>query len=237
MAGHSKWANIKHKKEREDTKRGKAFGRMNKEITVAARLGGGDPTTNPRLRQLIEKSKAINMPRDNIQRAIKKGTGELPGVQYEHMKYEGYGPYGIAVMVETLTDNKNRTVASIRHLFSAQGGNLGETGSVSWMFEQRGVIRARGNDITEDELLEKLIDFDIINILKNDFFSIICTIKSLEQVKKALIDLNLVIESADLEWIAKTPTTLPDDQTEKVYTFLRILDDQEDVQNIYTNLA
>jgi len=237
MAGHSKWANIKHKKEREDAKRGKAFGRMNKEITVAARLGGSDPTTNPRLRQLIDKSKAINMPRENIQRAIKKGTGELPGVQYEHMKYEGYGPYGIAIMVETITDNKNRTVASIRHLFSAQGGNLGEAGSVSWMFEQRGVIRARGNDITEDELLEKLLDFDIIDIMKNDFFSIICTIKSLEQVKKALIDLNLVIESADLEWIAKTPTTLPDDHAEKVYTFLSILDDQEDVQNIYTNLA
>lgn len=237
MAGHSKWANIKHKKEREDAKRGKAFGRMNKEITVAARLGGGDPITNPRLRQLIDKSKSINMPRENIQRAIKKGTGELPGVQYEHMKYEGYGPYGIAVMVETLTDNKNRTVASIRHLFSAKGGNLGETGSVSWMFEQRGVIRARGNDITEDELLEKLIDYDVIDIIKNDFFSIICTIKSLEEVKKALIALNLVIESADLEWIAKTPTTLPDEQAEKVYDFLNVLDDQEDVQNIYTNLA
>lgn len=237
MAGHSKWANIKHKKEREDAKRGKAFGRMNKEITVAARLGGGDPATNPRLRQLIDKSKTINMPRENIQRAIKKGTGELPGVQYEHTKYEGYGPYGIAVMVETLTDNKNRTVASLRHLFSSKGGNLGEAGSVSWLFEQRGVIRAHGNAITEDELLEKLLDFDIIDIIKNDFFSIICTIKSLELVKKALIDLNLVIESADLEWIAKTATTLPDDQAEKAYDFLSILDDHDDVQNVYTNLA
>jgi len=236
MAGHSKWANIKHKKEREDAKRGKAFGRMNKEITVAARLGGGDPATNPRLRQLIDKSKTINLPRENIQRAIKKGTGELPGIQYEHMKYEGYGPYSIAVMVETLTDNKNRTVASLRHLFSSKGGNLGETGSVSWMFEQRGVIRARGNTITEDELLEKLLDFDIIDIIKNDFFSIICTIQSLELVKKALIDLKLVIESADLEWIAKTSATLPDDQAEKAYDFLSTLDDHEDVQNVYTNL-
>jgi len=238
MAGHSKWANIRHKKGREDAKRGKIFTRLTKEITVVAREGGGDPAHNPRLRQLIDKAKEANMPRDNVERAIKKGTGELPGVNYEEIMYEGFGPYGIAVLVETLTDNKNRTVASLRHLFSAKGGNLGETGSVNWMFEKRGVIRAHGDSMTEDELLEKLLDFDVNDIFKDEnLFSIQCEAKSLGDVKKATENLGLKLESAQLEWVPKTNTDLSEEQTKKAYDFLTVLDDHEDVQNIYTNLA
>lgn len=238
MAGHSKWANIRHKKGREDAKRGKAFTKLIKEVTVVARTGGGDPDHNPKLRQLIEKAKEINMPKENIERAIKKGTGELPGVHYEAISYEGYGPNGIAVLVETLTDNKNRTVADMRRLFSSKGGSLGESGSVSWMFERRGVIRAQDGSITEDELLEKLIDFDIVDITKDEnLFSIVCNVKSLEEVKQAVASLNLTVESSDLEWVPKTATTLPDDQAQKAYVFLSSLDDHDDVQNVYTNLA
>lgn len=237
MAGHSKWANIRHKKGREDAKRGKAFTKLIKEITVAARSGGGDPDHNPRLRQLVEKAKEINMPKDNADRAIKKGTGELPGVHYEAIQYEGYGPNGIAVLVETLTDNKNRTVADLRKLFSNKGGSLGESGSVSWMFEHRGVVRAQNDNITEDELLENLIDFDIVDIVKDEnLFSVICEVKSLEGVKKAVADLGFKVESADLEWVPKTTTSLPTDQAEKAYEFLGLLDDHDDVQNVFTNL-
>lgn len=238
MAGHSKWANIRHKKGREDAKRGKAFTKLIKEITVVARAGGGDPDHNPKLRQLIENAKEINMPKENTERAIKKGTGELPGVHYEAIRYEGYGPNGIAVLVETLTDNKNRTVADMRRLFSSKGGNLGETGSVSWMFERHGVVRAQDGSITEDELLEKLIDFDIVDITKDEnLFSIVCNVKSLEKVKKAVADLDLTIGSSNLEWVPKTATTLPDNQAQKAYEFLSTLDDHDDVQNVYTNLA
>ncbi len=237
MAGHSKWANIKHKKAKEDAKRGKAFTKLSKEITVAARLSGGDPSANPRLRLLIEKGRSINMPMENITRAIKKGTGELPGVSYEPRTYEGYGPFGTAVLVETLTDNTNRTVAEMRRLFTKHGGNLGETGSVNWMFEQKGVIRAE-TKLSEDELLELLIDFDISDIKKQENLAIIISdIKSLEQIKKIMVESNAIIESSDLEWIAKTPTELSKEQEEKVYTFLEILDDHDDVQNVYSNVA
>lgn len=238
MAGHSKWANIRHKKSREDAKRGKAFTKLIKEITVAARLGGGDVDSNPKLRQLVEKAKQINMPKENITRGIKKGTGELPGVQYEAMQYEGYGPFGVAVLVETLTDNKNRTVADLRHLFSSKGGNLGETGSVNWMFEHRGVVRAEIKNMSEDDLLEKLIDFDIVDITKDEnLFSVVCAIKSLDAVKKAIEGFGFAVQSADLEWVPKNMTTLSDDQAEKAYEFLSLLDDHDDVQSVYTNLA
>lgn len=238
MAGHSKWANIRHKKSREDAKRGKAFTKLIKEITVTARLGGGDPNHNPKLRQLIEKAKDINMPKENVARAIKKGTGELPGVHYEAVQYEGYGPYGIAVLVEVLTDNKNRAVADMRHLFSSKGGNLGDTGSVSWMFEHRGVIRARDTGLSEDDLLEKLIDYDIIDITKDEkLFSIVCGLKALDAVKKVVENLGLTIESADLEWVPKTTAALSENEATKAYEFLSALDDHDDVQNVFTNLA
>ncbi len=238
MAGHNKWSQIKHKKAKEDAKRGKAFTKIIKEITVAAREGGGDVAANARLRQLLEKSKEINMPAENATRAIKRGTGELPGVNYEEFTYEGYGPGGIAVIVETLSDNKNRTVASLRHIFSAKGGNLADTGSVGWMFEHLGVIRAF-NGISEDELLEKLIDFDIKDIRKNEdgIFSIICDPKSLDEVKQAVDKLGLKVEDATLEWVAKNTMELDDAAADKAFTFLSALQDDEDVQNVYTNLA
>src|SRR3990172_4071393 len=194
MSGHSHWATIKHKKAKEDAKRGKVFTKLIKEITIAAKASG-DLNANPRLRDLVAKAKDVNMPQENITRAIKKGTGELPGVSYEEQRYEGYGPFGIAVIVDALTDNKNRTVAELRHLFSAKGGNLGETGSVNWMFEQLGLIQAENNGKTEDELLETLLDYDIQDIqLEDNLFSIYCDPKSLESVKKAVEQAGLKIE-------------------------------------------
>jgi YebC/PmpR family DNA-binding regulatory protein len=235
MSGHSHWATIKHKKSKEDAKRGQAFTKLIKEITVAAKAGG-DPAGNPRLRLLIEKARDINMPLDNINRAIKRGTGELPGVIYEPMTYEGYGPYSIAVLVETLSDNKNRTIAELRHAFSGKGGNLGESGSVAWMFEKVGCIHANG-DITEDSLFEKLLDFDIKDIKKDgQSFIIYSEPKSLEAVKAALIALNLKVEKAEVEWLSKNSMNLSDDQAEKAYEFLSQLEDLDDVQNVYTNL-
>lgn len=237
MAGHSKWANIKHKKAKEDAKRGKAFTKLSKEITVVARMSGGDPAGNPRLRHLMDKGRAINMPLENITRAIKKGTGELPGVNYEEMLYEGYGPHGIAVLLEILTDNRNRTAGEMRRLFSINGGSLGETGSVAWMFEKQGVIRASG-ETTEDALLEHLIDFDISDISQDEStFTIHCDARATEQVRKSVENMGLKIETAELEWVAKNSTELPDDQAEAVYEFLSELDDHDDVQNVYSNLA
>ncbi|MFI5333226.1 MAG: YebC/PmpR family DNA-binding transcriptional regulator [Candidatus Babeliales bacterium] len=238
MSGHSKWATIKRKKAAIDAKRGKAFTKLIKEISVVARMGGGDPAGNPRLRLLIDKAKEINMPQDNIVRAIKKGTGELPGQQYEPFIYEGYGPNGIAIIVETLSDNKNRTVGELRHLFSTNGGSLGETGSVNWMFERMGVIEAESNTMTEDALLETLIDYAINDIsVDENWFTIQCDPKSLDEVKQVLINNGMRIESAQLEWVPKTQTTLPTDKAEKSYEFLSELDNQDDVQNVYTNLA
>lgn len=236
MSGHSHWATIKHKKSKEDAKRGQAFTKLIKEITVAAK-SGGDPSGNPRLRLLIEKARDINMPLDNISRAVKRGTGELPGIIYEAMTYEGYGPYGIAVVVDTLSDNKNRIVSELRHAFSGKGGNLGESGSVAWMFEKMGVIDIKG-EASEDALLEKLIDFDIKDV-KHDgsFFTVYCDPKSLEPVKAAIAGMNLKIEKAELEWVPKNIMTLPQDQAEKAYEFLESLQDLDDVQNVYTNLA
>lgn len=237
MSGHSKWATIKRKKAKEDAKRGKAFTKLIKEITVAARTGG-DPSSNPRLRLLIEKAKEINMPADNIARAIKKGTGELPGASYEEYIYEGYGPNGFAVIIETLTDNKNRSAAELRHIFSSKGGSLGETGSVGWMFERMGVVKAEGATIHEDRLLEKLLDFDISDVqIGEGWVAIYCDPKSVEKVKQITTSLGLSIESAQIEWVPKNTLNLPADQAEKAYDFLTALDDYDDVQNVYTNLG
>lgn len=237
MSGHNKWSQIKHKKAKEDAKRGKAFTKLIKEMTVSTREGGGDPAGNARLRQLIEKAKDINMPQDNITRAIKRGTGELPGVHYESYTYEGYGPFGIAVMIETLSDNKNRTVADMRHLFSKGGGTLGDSGSVSWMFKRMGVIRASGT-ISEDTLLEKLLDYDIKD-LKQDgtIFTIFVDTLLLDAVKKAAHTAGLTIESAEIEWVAQNTVSLTDAQSEKAVEFLSTLQDHDDVQNVYTTLA
>ncbi len=237
MAGHSKWANIKHKKAKEDGKRAKVFTKLIKEITIAAREGGGNPDGNPRLRLLMEKAREANMPIDNTMRAIKKGTGELPGQSYEECMYEGYGPNGIAVMVDVITDNKNRTVAEFRRLFSENSGTLGETGTVGWMFEKQGVVNAIGKK-TEDELLELLIDYDIKDIqIDDENITIYCDIKSLEAVKSAVEKAGLKIENAALEWVAKSSVSLPEDKAEKALSFLSTLQDHDDVENVYTNLG
>ena len=237
MAGHSKWANIKHKKAKEDAARGKSFTKLVKEITVVARDGGGDPAGNPRLRTLVDKAKQINMPQENIKRAIQKGTGELPGVSYEQIMYEGYGPAGIAVMLEVLTDNKNRAVAAVRSTFTKKGGNLAENGSVSWMFSQKGIIKAIGGTLSEDELFEKLLDFDVEDIQKEeDFFYITCDMKALDQVKQGATKAGLTVESADIEWAAKDKADLSENDAEKAYEFLSALEALEDVQNVYSNI-
>jgi len=237
MAGHSKWANIKHKKAKEDAKKGKAFTKIIKEITIAAREGGGNPDQNPRLRLLLEKGKQANMPLENAQRAIKKGTGELPGVNYEEYAYEGYAPCGIAVMIDALTDNKNRTVAELRRLFSENGGTLGDSGSVSWMFEKVGAVHATGT-LSEDELLEHLIEYDIKDIeINENNYDIYCDIKALEAVKSAVEKAGMKIESAGIEWIAKNTIALSSEQEDKVLAFLSELQDHDDVNNVYTTLG
>lgn len=238
MAGHSKWANIKHKKAKEDAKRGKAFTKLIKEITVAAREGGGDPTGNPRLRLLLEKGKEINMPLENTQRAIKKGTGELPGQSYESMLYEGYGPSSCAVIIDVLTDNKNRAISELRTFFNKQGGNLAESGSVAWMFDKLGVIRMPSEGVTEDELLEKLLEHDIKDLYEDDgLFVIHCDVPHIEEIKQKLNELHFAIESAEIEYVPKNTVPLEDTDAEKAYEFLGALEDLDDVQNVYTNIG
>ena len=239
MSGHSKWSTIKHKKAKEDSKRGKIFTKLIREITVAARDGGGDPVGNAKLRLILEKARAVNMPLDNVTRAIKKGTGELEGgAAYELFTYEGYGPHGVAVMVETLSDNKNRTVADLRHFFTKYHGNLAETGAVAWMFEHKGVIRANGK-LTEDEVIEKLLDYDLDDVrLVDGMFTITCKMQDLDALKKAVEGLGLHVESAQVEWVAKNPLALGDNAHEEgVFKLLEALDEMDDVQNVYANLA
>jgi len=239
MSGHSKWSTIKHKKAALDSKRGKLFTKIIKEISVAARAGGGDPQGNPRLRFLIEKARSVNMPSDNVMRAIKKGTGELPGQQYEAITYEGYGPEGVAVIIEVLTDNKNKAVAELRHVFSREGGNLGETGSVNWMFERSSVVHCTGENFTEDILLENFIEYPVKDIVKSEPNTFIVTGEphACETIKQAATELGLKIKEAELEWIPKTTVTLTESQEERALQFLNKLEEFDDVQNIYANLG
>ncbi len=236
MSGHSKWATIKRKKAAIDSKRGKEFTKLIKEITVTARQGGGDPTANPKLRLLMDKAKEINMPMDNTLRAIKRGTGEMPGVSYEEQNYEGYGPYGIAIVIDSLTDNKNRTVAELRRIFTVHGGSLAETGSVSWMFNRLGVIEVTGT-ISEDQLLELLLDYDVKDINFHDgIYTITSDPKVLEKVKQIIIDAGLKVERAELDLVAQNSSSLTSDDYEKAADFLSELEDHDDVQHLYTNL-
>jgi YebC/PmpR family DNA-binding regulatory protein len=237
MSGHSKWATIKHKKALLDAKRGKVFTKLLKEITVVARDGGGDPATNPRLRTLVEKARRANMPHDNLQRAIKKGTGELPGQTYESQIYEGYGPGGIAVIIDVLTDNKNRAVADLRHVFSRHGGRLGETGSVGWMFEFVGALRIPATTISEDNLIEMLLDYPVKDVVdEQELFAVVVDAKALDKVRQALQEHNLEIKSADLEWMPKNKVSLATEEEQKALEFLNALDELDDVQNIYSNV-
>lgn len=238
MAGHNKWSKIKHKKAHTDAKKGKIFTRIIKEITIAAKEGGGDPAHNARLRMLLDKAKEANMPVENATRAIKKGTGELPGVSYEAHAYEGYGPGGIAIFIETLTDNKNRTVADIRHTFSKHGGNLSESGSVNWMFNHLGSIKALAGGVSEDEMLEKLIEFDITSLeLEDGTFYIHCNSKELDLVRKAVETTGLKVTDSGLEWIPQSTMALSEADEEKALNLLSAIEDLEDVQNVYTNLG
>lgn len=236
MSGHSKWATTKRKKAAIDAKRGKIFTKLIKEITIAAREGGGDPAGNPRLRLAVDNAKAANMPADNIDRAIKKATGELEGVTYYELTYEGYAPAGVAVLVEVATDNKNRTVAEVRHVFSKYGGTMGETGSVAWMFDRKGVITLPKQGKTEDELMEISLDAGADDLqTEEEFFIIQTSLESFEPVRKAIADNNLAIENASLQWVARNLIPLKGEDAEKVLKLLENMEDNDDVQNVYTN--
>lgn len=238
MSGHSKWSTIKHKKAKEDAKRGKIFTRLIREISVAAREGGGDINANAKLRMIVDKARAENMPLDNITRAIKRGTGELEGANYEEVTYEGYGPHGIAVLVETLSDNKNRTVATVRSTFTRLGGNLGEGGSVAWMFDRKGVLRLPATGRTEDDFLEKLLDYNVEDVaIIDNVASVICAAEDLDTVKKGAEASGFTVEAAEIEWVPKNKIPLDTkDHEEKVYKFLEALEELDDVQNVYANI-
>jgi YebC/PmpR family DNA-binding regulatory protein len=236
MSGHSKWATTRRKKAVIDAKRGKMFTKLIKEITIAAREGGGDPEGNPRLRLAVDNAKAANMPQDNIERAIKKATGELEGQSYHELIYEGYGPGGIAIMVEVATDNKNRTVAEVRHLFGKGGGSLGETGSVAWMFDRKGVILIPQKGKTEDEVMEVILDEGAEDLhTGDDYFEVQTPLESFEPVRKALVNKNFEIENASLQWIAKNAVSIEGEEAEKVMKLIESLEDCDDVQNVFSN--
>lgn len=238
MAGHSKWAQIKHKKAATDAKRGKLFTKIVKEITVAARLGGGDPEGNPRLRTAIEKAKEVNMPAENIKRAIMKGTGELPGTTYEEVIYEGYGPGGVAVLIETLTDNKNRTVSEIRHIMSKNGGSLGEAGCVSWMFSKKGYILVEKTKVDEDTLMSIVLDAgaeDMKNDPKEENYEIIVAPENLNSVKKAIEEKNIPVALAEITMLPKSYVPVEGNTAEQMVKLIDILEDHDDVQNVYAN--
>jgi YebC/PmpR family DNA-binding regulatory protein len=236
MSGHSKWATTRRKKAVIDAKRGKMFTKLIKEITIAAREGGGDPEGNPRLRLAIDNAKAANMPQDNIERAIKKATGELEGHTYHELIYEGYGPNGIAIMVEVATDNKNRTVAEIRHLFSKGGGSLGENGSVAWMFDRKGIILLPKTNRTEDEIMEIILDEGAEDLhTEDDYFEVQTPLEAFEPVRKALANKNVEIENASLQWIAQNAVSVQGEDAEKIMKLIESLEDSDDVQNVYSN--
>lgn len=236
MSGHSKWATIKRKKAAVDAKRGKMFTRLIKEITIAAREGGGDLSGNPRLRLAVDNAKAANMPQDNIERAIKKATGELEGVTYHELIYEGYGPAGVAVLVEVATDNKNRTVADIRHIFSKNGGTLGENGSVAWMFDRKGIISLPKQGKSEDQIMEIILDAGAEDLqIEDDFFEIQTPLETFEPVRRALTEKNIDIENASLQWIAQNTISVSGDDAEKIMKLIEGLEDSDDVQNVYSN--
>ncbi|HRP91381.1 MAG: YebC/PmpR family DNA-binding transcriptional regulator [Ignavibacteriaceae bacterium] len=235
MSGHSKWATIKRKKAVLDSKRGKIFTKLIKEITIAAR-DGGDVNGNPRLRLAVDNAKAANMPLDNIERAIKKATGELEGVTYHELTYEGYGPAGAAVLVEVATDNKNRTVAEVRHLFSKNGGSMGETGSVAWMFDRKGVITLPAEGKKEADIMEIILEAGADDLTtEEDYFEITTSIESFETVRRALVDKNFNIENASLQWIAKNMIEVKGEDAEKTLKMIEGLEDLDDVQNVFSN--
>jgi YebC/PmpR family DNA-binding regulatory protein len=236
MAGHSKWANIRFRKGAQDAKRGKIFTRLIREITIAARLAGGDPAANPRLRTAIDKALGQNMPKDNIERAIKRGTGELEGVNYEEVRYEGYGPGGVAVLVECTTDNKNRTVSEVRHAFTKNGGNLGTDGSVAYLFNEIGVLGyPAGSD--EDAIMEAALEAGAEDVVTDDDGSIEVqtSLEDFAAVRDAMVNAGFEPEVAELTQRASTDISLNTDDGEKMLKLLDMLEDLDDVQNVFSN--
>jgi len=236
MSGHSKWSTIKRKKGATDAKRGKIFSGLIKEITVAARLGGSDPNANPRLRTAITTAKAENMPKDNIERAIKKGTGALEGVAYEEVYYEGYGPGGAAVLVQSLTDNKKRTVADIRYIFSKSGGSLGEAGCVAWMFEKKGLFVFEKDSVDEETLMGAVLDVGGEDIRDEEStLEVITALEDFEAVKKALDAGNLQFSLAEITMVPKSTVKLENKDAEQMLLLMDALEDADDVQKVYSN--
>jgi len=236
MSGHSKWATIKRKKAVTDAKRGKAFTQIIKEITIAARMSGGDPKGNPRLRLAIDKAKASNMPADNIKRAIQKGTGELPGVVYEDVSYEGYGPGGVALIIESVTDNKNRTVSEIRHLLERHSGKLGAANSVAWMFHRKGVIRIAKANNTEDELMNLIVEAGADDMItEEETYEILTSVENFETVRHTLEGKGIKMEEADIQLVPENTVKVGGKEAEQILKLMESLEDHDDVQHVYAN--
>ncbi|MDI6789462.1 MAG: YebC/PmpR family DNA-binding transcriptional regulator [Thermodesulfobacteriota bacterium] len=237
MSGHSKWSTIKRKKGATDAKRGKIFTKLAKEIIVAARLGGGDINMNPRLRAAVADARAENMPKDNIERAIKKGTGELEGQSYEEVIYEGYGVGGVAVLVESMTDNKNRTVPDLRHIFSKNGGNLGENGCVAWLFDKKGLITVDKKAVTEEKLMDIALEAGAEDVREQEKeYEIVTSVVDFEAVKKAMDDQKVPYLAAEITMIPKTTVQIEDEkQAQQVLRLMDGLEDHDDVQHAYAN--
>lgn len=237
MSGHSKWASIKRKKAKNDAVRGRLFSRLTREIIVAARDGGGDPDQNTRLRTAIENARAQNLPNENIERAIKRGTGDLPGVDYEPAMYEVYAPGGVAILVDTLTDNKNRTVSEIRHILSKIGGSLAETGSVSWQFDARGTFVVEATDVDEDELMLTVLEAGAEDMeSEGDAYFITCMVEKFGAVRDALQSAEIAFRDAQISQVPKNYIQLDPSEQGKVLRLLESIEEQDDVQNVYTNL-
>lgn len=237
MSGHSKWHSIRHKKGATDAKRGKIFSRINKELMVAARMGGGDPSANPRLRQAIASAKAENMPKDNIERAIKKGTGELEGVNYEEHVYEGYAPGGVALLIEVMTDNKNRAAADIRYVFNKRGGSLGEAGCVAWMFDKKGLIVFEQELVDEDEVLEVALEAGADDVITTeDQYEVHTELAAFESVKQAFDDQELRYTMAEITMMPQNTVKVDDEaQAAQVLKLMDAIEDADDVQKVYAN--
>jgi YebC/PmpR family DNA-binding regulatory protein len=236
MSGHSKWANIRFRKERQDAARGKIFTKLIKEISIAAKVGGSDVEANPRLRTAIQNAKAQNMPTKNIENAVLKGTGELPGVVYEEVTFEGYGPGGVALYILTTTDNRNRTVAEIRHILSKFGGNLGATGSVSWVFEKKGLIRIQRENFDEEELMLTAIEANADDFkVEDQFYEIYTQFEDLYKVRSKLEEANISIENSETTMIPQNMVILEDKRAEQMLKLMDALEDNDDVQNVFAN--
>jgi YebC/PmpR family DNA-binding regulatory protein len=237
MSGHSRWAGIKHKKGLADAKRGKLFTKIIREIVIAAKIGGGSPESNPRLRKAMDDAREANMPADNMKKAIQRGTGEIPGVHYEELVYEGYGPSGVALIVEVTTDNKNRTAGEIRRIFSQHGGNLGEQGSVGWMFKSKGLITVEKSKAKEDALMDLVLDAgaDDLNSDDPDLYEITSTPSDFEKVKKALEAKQIPINNAEITMLPQTYVKLTGEPATQMLALMNSLEEHDDVKNVYAN--